>query len=230
MQVKNTLISSAVLASVMVLPVAAQSNDGFNQVFIEQNGSGNNLTIDQSRATGAQVRGLYNVPELQLGTTALSISEAPAARQQGDDNDIDIIQSGQGSVVLFNQSTNGQVSTGLVSNDANVVVGAGSLGLLNQNGIGNSATLNVGLNSQGLIAQEGNDNTGTLNVDGGASGTLLQQGNGNDAGVVNVGGVSTSVTYIQQGNGLAPAPGTGGVTVQTNAAAVTITQSAFGGN
>lgn len=234
MPARQLITASFIVLASGAIPALGQQNT----VYIEQIGLGNNLVVDQSAAENSQVRGLgkTNTLSLSLGVQSFDteIPFAEAARQRGNDNSASITLTGADGEARLDQvsrpmssgSTPGLSPVG--GNSATMNIDGAGLAAIGQYGTGNTALLTTtGFGSQGLIVQRGNSNEGTLLVEGGASGALFQNGHRNDAGTVTVGGVGTSVTVIQNGNNLAPINGEG-VSVISNAAAVTITQTSMG--
>lgn len=224
--IRLSLLAAALTAT--ALPVLAQQNE----VYIEQRGIGNQLTIDQSQAVNSSVRGLGSPNGLMISagetiipltiSNALDLPRTDRATQSGNDNKASVTVRGDGGDVMLTQR-----NTGLLENSATIDLTGAAQAAIGQFGTGNAATLTATGNAQGLIVQNGNLNTGELVVGDGLQGTLVQNGTNNNAGIVDVQGIATSVTYIQNGNNLAPANGQG-VSVISNAAAVTITQTSFG--
>lgn len=213
-------------------PAVAQNNEAS----LEQRGSGNELTIDQTNAVGSSVGGL-TIERLTppvagfvrpLIANALSINVPPSQRtlQLGSDNQaaIDISSSGGNA-----PNDVGMVQSGVLNSATVNLDGSGLLASIAQAGFDNEATLNLrDSGSRGTIVQVGTGNEAELRVSGGNEGYVGQFGNRNNAGTVTVEGPDAAVTYIQIGNNLQPASNTG-VSVFTNAGAVTITQTGFGG-
>ena len=88
------LFCAALLAAAFIAaPVRAQ-NTLSNEIYIEQNGSDNELTVDQSQAQFATVRG--------FSEAGVSASGLPAALQSGDGNEavIDMIGGASGAPLL----------------------------------------------------------------------------------------------------------------------------------
>ena len=234
------LAAACATATAATLPALAQQNE----VYIEQRGSGNQLTIDQSAAEFSTVRGLSMTRFLEtftdepdsaaLNVLRLSSQNQPErALQLGSANSASVTieggTAGEPNAVQLFQSSPAQ---GLGNSATLNLDGQGLLAAVGQRGSGNTATLNL-LNdgTTGTILQAGRDNNAQLRVEGeGSTGFISQNGNNNNSGVVLVNGVNTSVTFIQNGNNATPFAGADspGVSVISNAAAVTITQTTFG--
>lgn len=227
------------LATLWGTPASAQSN----VLSIIQSGSQNTLMVDQSRASGSAVGGLeISAPRLQTFTLVPAskdksgvVTEAKTvdlnvlgakvlrdqpARQTGAGNNADITVSGvNGFVGLLQDSS--KASAG---NRATVKLTGSGEALIGQLGGGNRATATIGSGALGgAILQDGTGNIANLDVTGtGASGRISQFGSGlNNA--LNVSGAGTSAALIA--NGVSNAAPGAAVTVQSNGAAVTITQS-----
>lgn len=219
----------------IAMPALAQQNE----VYIEQRGTGNQLTIDQSEAENSRVGGL-TIGRV-LGATPSSSRRGPiltnilnievptsqTALQSGGNNEATVtIQGGGAASSQINDV--GLVQTGLGNSASVNANGSGLLGSVAQAGLNNVATLDLlGEGSTGSVLQVGIGNNANLSVSGGNEGLIGQFGRNNDSGTVVVDGVGTSVTVIQAGNNLAPVNGQG-VSVISNAASVTITQTGFG--
>lgn len=228
----------------IAMPALAQQNE----VYIEQRGVGNQLTIDQSEAENSRVGGLtigrvLGVPAdalqrrpLLRNVLNISVPESQAALQDGRGNSATVnlpqIPVTTGGQTTFSSPTS--VDIGLVqdgSNNTTAITASGIdlLGSVAQIGSLNRSTLELsGSNTSGSILQSGIGNRANLSVSGSnAEGYVGQIGRNNDSGTVVVGGVDTSVTVLQIGSNLAPVNGQG-VSVISNAASVSITQIGFG--
>lgn len=230
------------LASLSLVLAAGSVSAQSNTITIEQTGVGNTLSVDQSAASNSSVGGLTfaegdaksytdsSDPGLSATLNPLTVTSTTgeAATQTGGQNSASIEISGDGGNVFLNQNNSGGGSLGNIASIG--LTGDGAAVALGQLGLKNEATINVsGALAKGTILQDGDYNKSNLSVTGsGAEGFISQKGNNNDTGTVNVSGVNTSVTYIQQGNNLSPAATGQGVSVISNAAAVTITQTSFG--
>lgn len=246
-------------AAILLSSGAALAQTGNNRITILQAGEGNRLTVDQAGATGSRVGGLtvtlgaspatgqlvlssgpQFAPPTQEGGQPVAIqgsagelvpvfdrsSSAPAL-QAGDGNVAGVVMRGTGGFVGLSQ----QGSTALLPNNALVSLDGNGTALVSQNGQGNRADLRVsGDDAYGAILQAGSGNNVGLVVAGnGARGTISQVGSNNDSSLAVTGATGSSVTYVLQGNGIQLFNPAEGASVVTNAASVTITQTAFGG-
>lgn len=235
----------AIASLVAILP-AAQAMADSNTLSILQEGGGNTLTVDQSQASGTKVGGLsisdgFDRQPLtgQLDAGALGTSNGTLITS--DSRQMDALRaSPKGDLPAVQDGAN---------NSATVILSGsnGFVGLLQQsplNGVGNRATVNVSGNGQALIGQLGENNEAKAILGTGASqAAILQKGKGNFAdlsvtgsnarGQINqigdglnnslsVTGANTSAALIA--NGVSNGTSTP-VTVQSNGASVTITQS-----
>ncbi|WP_156421551.1 hypothetical protein [Aureimonas sp. AU40] len=231
----------------VALPMAiwpmAQAVAESNVLSIVQDGGENRLTVDQSQASNSQVGGLeIGAPTLQTfsltpnAETSQSEDSLPEqvrlnvlsaermsgrpARQMGGGNSADIKISGNGGFVGLLQSS----ASPNLGNQANVNLAGGGQALIGQLGGGNKATAMLGAGAlEGTILQKGDSNVADLSVTGkGSSGSISQYGSGLNNSLA-VSGAGTSAALISNGvsNGTAGTP----ITVQSNGASVTITQS-----
>jgi hypothetical protein len=225
--VHNALVRNATISAVLLTALCSAAYAGSNnQITIEQTGFGNNLTVDQSKATGRVVGGA----SLGSGNT---LSLTPTARQTGSGNtanltieDADGVSGGRIGLLQNNVS---QTTAGVGANNAAVSVLGGGLGLVSQIGGANVANLSVrGLDATGTVNQRGHRNNAGLTVSGaGANGVIEQIGNDN-ALDLQVSGAGTSASYTLIGNNISnTTAGGGGVQVISNGATVTITQTPF---
>ncbi|WP_102957649.1 hypothetical protein [Mangrovicella endophytica] len=229
------LFGLAIAGAVTGVGGSAHADD--NKLTILQSGIGNELALDQTQATGSEVRGL----ELgDLNGAGLQITPAEAAQQLGGNNAADVTVTGTGDVYLYQNNTAGGYPSEASRNTVTIRAENGGTGLVAQNGSGNTATLTVGALSSaaaltvggqaidGAIIQNGNGNRGTVVTGLNTSGLLVQNGNGNQT-VLDVSGsaAGTSVVYTQNGNNLNSATA---AQVYTNAlnGTVSVTQTSFG--
>lgn len=215
----TTLATAAVLsAGLFMASAVAQSNE----LFIIQDGSDNQLTVDQSDASDSRIGGLI----LDPGVGTVSIQSLPdpvlqtdtAATQTGSGNEIDVTIAGSLGQVFFSQTA--PVTAPASTNSATIdVTGPASAGLL-QDGLGNVADLEVvGNGAAGGIVQLGDRNKAGLSVRG-ADALILQNGNDNTATGLSVDAASSGFVLQQIGDGL----NANGITANTNAQGVTIIQ------
>ena len=221
-------VGRVVLFAAAMTAGAASAQEVGNSLYVSQTGDANQLFIDQSAASGSSV-----------GTEG-----APAA-QIGDGNRLTIADEGVGNrlpLLVQNNALGGgapniaDITLGAASSEAEVSL---TQSPLNANGAifagGNIAALNLSQGAAASIEQLGSGNNASLTVNGvGARGAVIQAGN-NNVGVLTVGGNGASVTLNQSGNGLNSANvpqganftngSTPGITVFSNGAAVSITQS-----
>lgn len=185
-----------------------------NKLFIIQNGSGNDLTIDQSRANGSIVGGVSE------DGSALVPDEDSAAVQEGDGNRVDVVIEGDDGRAFFSQRSGAPLAG--VSNDATISVTDGSTASILQDGSGNVADLNVsGEGTLGSIFQRGFGNESGLTVSGSAtSASVIQRGNGNVATDLEVNTSGTNFVLEQIGDGL----NANGLTASSNAPGLTVIQ------
>ncbi len=234
------------IALPMVALCGAQASAQSNVLSIIQNGGENTLKVDQSNATGSRVGGLeLSAPKLKtfeivpastsaegvvtpatnvnLNVLGANVLRDQPARQTGSGNSADITVSGlNGFVGLLQDSST--ASTGSAGNSATVKLTGSGEALIGQLGGGNQATATIGAGALGgAILQNGTGNIANLDVTGaGASGRISQFGSGLNSGL-NVTGAGTSAALIA--NGVSNAVPGAAVTVESNGAAVTITQS-----
>jgi hypothetical protein len=216
----------------MTAPALAQTNE----VYIEQRGVGNQLTLDQSEAENSRVGGLtigrvLGVPAdalqrrpLLRNVLNISVPNSQAALQSGTSNSavIDVSTPTSGSAATNDV---GLLQSGFGNSATVTAEGSALIGSVTQTGSLNAATLNLsGDGSIGSILQAGSNNDASLAVTGGGSGFIGQAGN-NINGALSVDG--TTASLIQVGNNLAFQPNQS-VSVISSAASVTITQTAFG--
>lgn len=231
----------------IALPLAVlcgtQANAQSNVLSIVQDGGANTLKVDQSAASSSRVGGLeLSKPTLQtfelvpaskdakgvvtpattvdMDVLGANVRRDQAARQTGAGNSADITMSGLGGFVgLLQDSTSASIG-----NRSTVNLAGGGQALIGQLGGNNQANATLGAGAlEGAILQRGSNNTADLTVTGaGASGRISQVGNGLNNGL-SVTGVGTSAALIA--NGVSNAAAGTPVTVESNGAAVTITQS-----
>lgn len=229
-----------------------------NRLSILQEGSGNTLTVDQAGATGSQVGGLLLgsdrtvtgqlvlddmaqtrsverngrrvLEPVIVGATALSaapdLGNGSQARQTGIGNTANVtLRDGGGFVGLLQDNLSGGAA-----NNASIALRGDGTALVGQEGGGNQANLSVsGTGALGSILQRGSTNDATLTVNGdNASGSISQIGSGNNSTLAVTSANGASVSYTVQGSGITNFNPTQGVDVTTNAASVSITQTAIG--
>lgn len=188
------------LAAFSAAPLHAQGGTFSNEIYIEQSGSANELTVNQSQARFATVRGFSGTNSLSVQNTA---PLAPAL-QDGSGNEASILMIGGAS-------------------------GAPLVAELLQQGDDNFGSIEInGLNSRASLQQVGDENKGSVMVYGNnMSGTLIQTGDNNDT-VLSVDGTSASnVTYEVIGSGITSVNGASVVT--NTGGSITIRQSLVGG-
>jgi len=202
--------------------------DGVVCAVARQEGSGNDVVIDQTRASPSRVTVEQTGVENQIEVTATGQFDA------------DLSQNGLGNeIVLDGRNVRVEVSQDGVSNSANFQIanpGAGLVGIdAFQNGARNTmdirriaeATASFEA-ATGLMAikmsQEGNGNAQSLTQDGiDLSATLSQIGNRNSLDVTQTGsGLGVEATQI--GNGLSMGVNQIGAGAPTGAGVVTVTQ------
>lgn len=234
------------IASLAAILPAAQAMADSNILSILQEGGGNTLTVDQSQASDSKVGGL----SISNTLDSLSLTGQLDAGALGTSNGT-MITSGSRQMDVLRATSKAElpaVQDG--SNNSATVTLSGSngfVGLLQQsplNGTGNRATVNVSGNGQALVGQLGGNNEAKAILGAGASqAAILQKGNGNFADL-SVTGSNASGQINQIGNGLNNSLSVTGantsaaliangvsngtstpVTVQSNGASVTITQS-----
>ncbi|WP_152048370.1 hypothetical protein [Aureimonas psammosilenae] len=210
-----------------------------NLLVIQQTGSNNTLSVDQSNASNSAIGGLeLVVPDTTSGILAIDADDI--ARQAGDGNVASVIVNGGGANVGLQQNN----ANGGAGNVANIRANGLSQSAIGQFGAGNRGTVTVtgDLGGRGTLLQNGDGNTGSVDVAGEGSGTLIQNGSNNTRSL-NVEG-SANVSVVQNGSGLSDASSnaaiasavasgaTGlptGVQVISNATSVQITQTALPG-
>lgn len=239
------------------LALAEAAGAQSNTLVIEQSGSDNALTVDQSDASDSSVAGLepnrsrrsfvvqtgtetvetttadgtvtkQEVPVYgSVSADVLGYRNADTARQAGSGNSASIRMTGDGGAARLLQD-NSRGGFG-DGNTASVTALNGSSVVLGQVGLANDADLNVtGALSNGTILQSGNRNIANLRVTGsGSSGFISQIGSNNNTGLT-VTGNGTTAAYVLQGNGLRSAVA-GGVGVTASGTTVQITQTAMPG-
>ena len=215
-----------------------------NILVLQQDGAANTISIDQQKATGSQVGGVNFIEATPLESSEFEVMDMSNPLQiteglqnpivqQGDGNSATITVEGDEDVVYLNQNSQGQPT----GNNANIYVNSGtadpSFAAVVQNGAGNNASVSInGSLSNGTILQNGSNNQGSIDVDGNnVTASLTQVGSDNDSQLV-AQGASTSATgvdganvsYTLYANGVTT---TQPVTVTTNGASVSITQTQF---
>ena len=167
-----TLIRGVFITLMLVAPTAAVA-DG-NSAFVGQEGSDNNLSIDQSAASNSLVRGLgdWSAQNL-LPALAEPVDDRPAAfdaffpssvpggdplRQHGNNNDAHVTISGADGSALMMQLGYG--------NEGGIELQAeGARGMLLQAGTGNMGWVRVTADgAAGILEQSGTNNAMDLHV------------------------------------------------------------------
>lgn len=151
---RHLLCAALLGAAFIAAPVRAQ-NTLSNEIYIEQDGSDNELTVDQSQAQFATVTGFS-----EAGAGA---SELSAALQTGDGNTaaIDMIGGASSAPLLVELSQEGDFNKGTLE-----VNGFNSRAGLQQIGDENIGAVRVnGDNLSGTLIQRGDNNNVALNVD-----------------------------------------------------------------
>jgi hypothetical protein len=203
--------------------VTVIQNSMANVALVTQDGSGNDLTIDQGFANGSGADGVGNNTLIRLDgdNNSASIRQNFATIgggndadifQVNDDNDVTIDQEGSSNIVFIAQGDLGGAGT----NSATAYqIGAGNLLAIGQNGTGNVALATqtgnnnamfidqgfnsgTGLGGDGNYAegvQTGNNNTLTINQN------MTTSGSGNRA-VINQIGDGFDLTIDQEGSGM----------------------------
>lgn len=230
-------IAPGALACLLALPASAQDNalviDQTNRLFVEQDGLRNQITVDQSDATGSLI----------------GSSETPIS-QSGRDNLLTITDAGVANVISAATQLNPVDGDALLGNIARITIDRGvsraTVSVVQSVaanaplvGGDNVAVIGLASGAGASIRQLGSDNTATLLVRGnpGSVGRIEQTGSGNVGGLIVEGsGPNANVTLSQTGTGLnsadAAVAGTGtadgsipgGISVITNGP-VTIRQS-----
>ena len=222
---------------------AANAGDQ-NILVLKQDGAANTISIDQQLATGSQVGGVDFVEASPLEDSQFDIKDMSnplemseglqnPILQLGDANDATITVEGNDDVVYLQQNSRNQA----VGNTADIYVnsgaGAPSFAGVVQTGGGNTASISIdGSLSNGTILQNGNNNQGAIDVDGNnVTASLTQVGSDNDSQLVAQGSNTSAtgvdganVSYTLYANGVTT---TQPVTVSTNGASVSITQTQF---
>lgn len=145
--------SALLAAALFAAPVQAQTTFN-NEIYIEQNGSDNELTVDQSQAEFATVSGFSDT----VSSTGLS-----PALQSGNGNTalIEMIGGTSGAPLLAKLYQDGDFNRATLE-----VIGFNSQAGLQQIGNENIGAVNVsGDNLTGTLIQRGNNNNSGLNVD-----------------------------------------------------------------
>jgi hypothetical protein len=229
------LLLSGAASAVATLPALADQNT----LTIRQEGIGNTISVDQSRATGSEIKGLKLNSGL-LDPNSLQIELIDEAQQLGGNNDAEIDISGAGGRVYLYQNNTLDAPSGNGRNTASIDSENGGVGLVWQNGFDNTARLEVngGLdmspalivgqqNIDGAILQYGSNNNGSV-VTGEGSALLVQNGDGNNAELdVSASPAGTSVVYTQNGNNMNSAAAAQVFTTAVGGT-VSVTQSSFG--
>nr|WP_321444466.1 hypothetical protein [uncultured Cohaesibacter sp.] len=228
-------IAAAALSGLATLPAFAGDN---NVLILKQEGTANEISIDQQNASNSQVGGVELVPGLNLEDTTfnqidLTTNEATAlanpASQFGTGNTADITLDGEGGAVFLQQG--GQLTDG--NNNATVAINSGltggSFAAILQNGSNNTANAAInGSLSQADILQQGNGNQGTVSI--GADGlptdrvraSLTQNGDNNNTELQVTGINAGEYSYTVNGSNTSTSVP---AAIVTNGASVSITQS-----
>ena len=190
--------SCAVLLAAVYFAAPVQAQNAFsNEIYIEQNGSGNELTVDQSQAQFATVSGLSENDATTAGFSS--------GLQSGDSNFATITMRGgaSGSPLLAELYQEGNINQATLE-----VAGFNSRAGLQQIGNANIGVVSVnGDNLTGTLIQRGNNNNSGLNVDATTAANITYEvvGSGvtaaNSASVVtNIGGSITIRQSLIGGN------------------------------
>lgn len=196
----------------MVSPVRAADN----QIFVQQVGSSNLVSIGQSFADTGSVdisqNGNDNAVDADSVRNNLTLSVSPeqtillsgpsaGISQSGAGNLLTSLQDGSGNRFLANQNGNSnqaqaiQFGTGNIG--ALIQAGNGHDGTIRQNGSENQAVLSQnGAANQGELQQNGNQNALSLEQNGQNQGRIIQNGNGLSLGIVQQAG-GPAVNIIQ---------------------------------
>lgn len=183
-----TVIRKICIILMLVAPTASVA--GGNRAFVEQEGSGNNLTIDQSAASASLVRGLGSWSSQNL---------LPALSSTADDQQVEFdgfFPSSAPSGDALRQFGNNNTAHVTISDE-------GGIAVLMQLGSGNEGVIDLlANNTRGLLLQDGRNNRGGVEVTAaGASGILEQSGNDNSMDL-QVTSPGTRAIVRVHGNGL----------------------------
>lgn len=215
------------LAAILALHSTSFAGDR-NVLYLTQTGSGNTISVDQSSADDSQVGGFERIgapTDVAVTFEAAADPSTAPALQQGTDNSVAIIVTGQGSSVFLQQDNSTDFAP--TSNQGSVTVnGDNAFAALSQIGSGNTATLLVdGDASSAALLQNGDLNDAELSVPASdVSATLIQNGNNNST-ELNVSAYGNpNVSYTLNGSNVST---TTPVQVFSNGASVSIQQSTF---
>jgi hypothetical protein len=212
-----------------LMPTATFAGSG-NIIVIEQRGSNNTLSADQSSATGSQIGGIEltgspsNDPEAGFNILGEPDLLTSPALQSGEGNEADVRVSGQGGAVYLLQNNDGS----LLGNSAEIILDADqTFAAISQIGEGNTAEIEVtGALSSGSVLQNGDGNFGRIEVPiADTEARLVQNGDNIEATLVVEGVTGGNVDFQIFGNNVTQ-PG-GALVVNTNGASVSITQTEF---
>ncbi|WP_157967592.1 hypothetical protein [Cohaesibacter intestini] len=228
-------ITAAAICGLTLLPAHAGDS---NVLILKQEGTANEIFVDQQNANNSQVGGVDLVPGLTLEDTTfnridLTTNEAGAlanpATQIGTGNTANITLEGEGGVVFLQQG--GQITDS--NNDATVAINSGltggSFAAILQDGSNNTANATInGSLSEVNVLQQGNSNQGTVAI--GTTGlptdnvraSLTQNGDNNNTELQVTGINAGEYSYTVNGNNTST---TVPALIVTNGASVSITQS-----
>ncbi|SNY93692.1 hypothetical protein SAMN04515647_4004 [Cohaesibacter sp. ES.047] len=229
------ILGALTLCAFMTFPASAGEK---NVLILEQQGTRNSVTVDQTNASQSQVGGVEIIEgaafsDTEFNVLSLDLQPNTAAEnpilQLGADNVADITVDGVGGAVFLQQGANINDGNNTATIDINTT--GDSLAAILQAGSNNNAGLTViGNTTEGRILQLGDNNDAQLQVglDGlpanGAQATVTQDGNNNTTNVQVVGISNGQYSYTVQANGTTTSVP---VTIQTNGASVSVTQTQF---
>ena len=235
-------IAAMALGALASIPAHAGNN---NVLILKQEGTGNEIHVDQSNADNSQIGGIQLVPSIATPDPLLSLNDATfnqidltldetgalanPATQIGINNRASITLDGDGGAVFLQQGTNATQGDNVATVDVTSGPVGGSFAAIIQDGSNNTAAATInGSLSEANILQRGDSNDGTVSV--GTSNlqvdnvraTLNQIGNGNDTELQVTGITAGEYSYTVIGdNTTTSVP----AAIITNGASVSITQS-----
>nr|WP_321456960.1 hypothetical protein [uncultured Cohaesibacter sp.] len=235
----HSAILAFALAGLSLSPALAGNE---NTLVLKQEGAGNTISIDQQNAYGSQIGGVRFEENSNLEQSEfeiLDMSDPLLASegldnpilQLGDGNSAEITIEGNDDVVYLQQNSQGQAT----GNTADIYVNSGtgdpSFAAVVQEGANNNASVSIdGSLSNGTVLQRGNNNDGAVTIDGNNINAELTQVGSSNEGQLSVQSSASSsdtganVSYTLYANGVTT---TQPVTVTTNGASVSITQTQF---
>lgn len=233
----RTLMAMAI-AGVTVLAAAPVSAGDNNSAFVRQlspDGSinGNVLSLDQTGATNATVKGVSNILAGNGAAFALGLlgNTSQIATQRGEGNTATLTMTGNGGQLELFQTASPlqQWAPGAAggNNTANIELNAAGLAGIVQIGSDNIAGISVlGDGARGLVSQAGSNLTADLTVGSGGTGRIVQIGSNIDSGSVTI-PPDSMVTLTQTGSNISPL-GTGlQVLIATNPGHIVINQTSW---